>query len=701
MNSLQDLNDYSDSTLTFVDLRPSGVGFDRRPPLYATNLEVQFDGSLTAQCVPTIDITDIVNYDEADVRYRMTINNISGAGSAISLATLPAHMSSSVVGDVTTVSGFQTVADWEAVKTFNWLVPSSYTTNDLFWLEVEIIWYDNVLGADQSREWVVFDPDHYYYAQLESTATMSPTGRRFVGGEANLAAEFTFEEYNVQLNSEFTLNATSPYGFISIQAEADLSGAFTPSMTANATKRADVELDVAITMSTSADKLLGGNITLPVTSFTIDITATKIALFDTNWDETYYFDKNFDTDITETTAPTINDPWTSGDTPLADQPVYYVEISVDTGSIYSRHNFSTFFNGSFTILKETNTTTNPSAGEAYLMGSDTYSGALYYQSSTPTNFYQKHYSVNPTTSAFGVKEDINDWLAELVYLPNYNSTTDATATVKVWLLDFNDINLYDAPYQSLTIDETSSPDKTITFDINYSGTTGTIDDQILTLEATRLQGSGGATFINTPNVASYLYGQYDIFAISFGGGATGQSGGGGGGEYYTASGQTITHKAFLVGAPSDGGSDYDLKFGFTNTYQLYTDFTNAFDIQTLAHGENAVGTTGGDDATGTYTGGTGVTVGSYKAGGGGAGASSNGTSAADEYTPGDGGDGVVSSITGTAVEYGAGGAGVALSGISIQSTGDYLDPPQYGQGATRSDSSVGENGAVIIKYYAK
>lgn len=213
MNSLQELNNFGSTIVDFLDSRVSGVVFDRQYPLTAVDQEITIS-SITVEPEVGINIEEIINYQTADVRYRVTIQ--TGAvtpltGSSISWASLPSGATLTQVGDVYTISGIHSVADWEAVKNFTWTLPVAYASYPLWYLTVEIVYYDSDLAEDVIMDWVVYDDRFYWVAQLEGTATMSVIGGRESPAETILsaAASVTAELYlSVLFDSTMSADAT-------------------------------------------------------------------------------------------------------------------------------------------------------------------------------------------------------------------------------------------------------------------------------------------------------------------------------------------------------------------------------------------------------------------------------------------------------------------------------------------------------------
>jgi len=180
MNSLQELNTFGSETLDVLDNRPSGVKFNREYPLIAqdqtfTALVDPYGGQTFQSIGPGIEIVEIINYQTANVRYRVTIvpgSTTPLTGSAILFTpTLPSGASLTQVGNVYTISGIHSVSDWDQVKNFTWQLPSNFNTFPLWYLEVSVIYYDSALSQDVTKSWIAYDDRFYYIAELQAQAT--------------------------------------------------------------------------------------------------------------------------------------------------------------------------------------------------------------------------------------------------------------------------------------------------------------------------------------------------------------------------------------------------------------------------------------------------------------------------------------------------------------------------------------------------
>ena len=192
MNSLQQLNGYGQTSITITDDRFATVIFDRMPPLQARDKEQKIL-TTTVAVTPTIEITDIINYSTANVRYRVQISSKNNLLTSTSLAwpTLPGYMSVGTVGLVYTVTGFRSASDWTTARAFTWTLPADFATAyPKFWLDVKIIYFDEELGVDVEKDWAFYDLKFYEVADLQTAATVTAIPTHYKSTVCNLQSAF-------------------------------------------------------------------------------------------------------------------------------------------------------------------------------------------------------------------------------------------------------------------------------------------------------------------------------------------------------------------------------------------------------------------------------------------------------------------------------------------------------------------------------
>lgn len=194
MFSLSVLDTISSQSFDVDDQRPAGVKFNRNAPLRP----LDFVEDIISQQVtvnPGIEITEIINYELANVRYRIAINT---AGSPLLTDSylywsgpFTNNFTFAQDGNVTTVSGIQNVEDWNCLRQFQWNLPTNYSSCPCWFLEVSILYYDEASDEERSVDWMVYDPDNYYFAQLTSSFTSVTNGVKAKFATAHFSSAFS------------------------------------------------------------------------------------------------------------------------------------------------------------------------------------------------------------------------------------------------------------------------------------------------------------------------------------------------------------------------------------------------------------------------------------------------------------------------------------------------------------------------------
>lgn len=264
MNSLQELNNFANQPTDFIDARPAGVKFDREFPLTAEDQIITIN-TTTVVPQPGINIVEIINYQTANVRYRVKI--VTGqanplVGSTISWATLPSHITLTVSGSEYTLSGITSAKDWNAVKLFTWSLPFNYASYPLWYVTAEIIYFDETLNQEITRDWNIYDDRFYYVAQLNGTALLNNTYGVSYAIEIDLAANastyFNPEnklKFDAALTSSAAINCNIAVNGIVLLAYATVSVPLTlasKSASSNLTARASI----SCTITTSATNFI-------------------------------------------------------------------------------------------------------------------------------------------------------------------------------------------------------------------------------------------------------------------------------------------------------------------------------------------------------------------------------------------------------------------------------------------------------------
>lgn len=190
MNSFQELNSFSQTSLDVTDNRGSKVVFNRVSPLQPLDI-VGTISAITVSVAPGgNEIVDIINYATANTRFRVRITTGGSpalTGSTLNFGTLPAALTLTVSGGTYTISGITTVAQWNTIKYFVWNLPANFASCPLWYLDIAILYYDSARNEEMVIDWEMYDPRFYYIAKLTSQFTQTA----LVGNKKLVSASLT------------------------------------------------------------------------------------------------------------------------------------------------------------------------------------------------------------------------------------------------------------------------------------------------------------------------------------------------------------------------------------------------------------------------------------------------------------------------------------------------------------------------------
>ena len=300
MHSLSDLNTYSASQFEFADSRPSGVKFDREIDLVTDKiLDIT---TTTVTITPPVEIEEIINYQTANVRYKIEIipaGPITLIGSTITwFNSLPTGSHILINDSSYTVYGINSVADWNQIKNFHWNLPANYDSCSIWYLRISIIY--NINGVENSLVWNVYDKDHYYFCAIYSKSTMLTSFDRVNLFDANLTSDTSmYAESGPQYEMFSYINSTATLfldtGFATLTAKSTTSCS-------------------AVTIKRLTSNMLLTNI--------MNTDGTHVTYFNNLTSKTYL--KNHGNSIFELDPPSINATYLDGD-------LYYFKISSPDG----------------------------------------------------------------------------------------------------------------------------------------------------------------------------------------------------------------------------------------------------------------------------------------------------------------------------------------------------------------------------------
>lgn len=153
MKSLEELNQYALSPITYIDDRPAGVFFDRGATV---DQEITVNENTTFFFPYGIEIEDITQYDVAQMEYVIDLSVFDPDVVYISFptsVTLPSHITVTRVGNVFTISEIRNKADWDLVKTVR--VQPPFSVSGFKPLEGKLRWFAD--GQAVTRTEAVWD----------------------------------------------------------------------------------------------------------------------------------------------------------------------------------------------------------------------------------------------------------------------------------------------------------------------------------------------------------------------------------------------------------------------------------------------------------------------------------------------------------------------------------------------------------------
>lgn len=149
MKSLEELNQYALSPITYIDDRPAGVFFDRGATV---DQEITVNENTTFFFPYGIEIEDITQYDVAQMEYVIDLSVFDPQVVYVSFPsgiTLPSHISVTRVGNVFTISEIRSKADWDLVKTLR--VQPPFSVSGFKPLEGKLRWFADAQAVTRTE----------------------------------------------------------------------------------------------------------------------------------------------------------------------------------------------------------------------------------------------------------------------------------------------------------------------------------------------------------------------------------------------------------------------------------------------------------------------------------------------------------------------------------------------------------------------
>jgi hypothetical protein len=280
MKGLAQLNTFSQTSLDVVDLRPARAVFDLTFPLTPKDIILDVGVGLTYTVTPNVNITEIINYQTANVRYIVKPFLYS---SEITWDDLPEHLTLTVAsnGSSYTISGFKDESDWQAVKSFVLTLPSNYTNSPFWNLEVSVVYYNEIIEEDTVLNWEAYDPDYYWISRMTSSFSIAATGSKVKLLESALTASTSLTSTalrrrasSASVSSQFNLSAEAS------KLDSLMSSTFAFNSSAVIIGRGVSNVNSSASVSSSAVTVKGVNNVTGITRTYVSNNSTLI--FETN-----------------------------------------------------------------------------------------------------------------------------------------------------------------------------------------------------------------------------------------------------------------------------------------------------------------------------------------------------------------------------------------------------------------------------------
>ena len=291
MNSLTELNAVGASVLEVDDTRPATVLFDKDTRYADLDTEVTYTSNII-NFEPSINIEEIRNYASANARFRVEIITSGATPGTIDFGTLPTGITQSLSGSTYTLSGFKDYTQWDSVKNFTWTLPVDYTNEDLFYLKISIIYYDEDTNSEQTLSWFYYDNEFYYFSNLITKFSQTTTGNRLKIAQFIGTSRFTIDidalklgEVVVNASSSFNLSVDAIAANI-VTAESSMTSTFnqttdivrlkifSSSSTSRAITSIDIDRKAGLVASMLTRATISASLTAPPLEFVTNIIST-------------------------------------------------------------------------------------------------------------------------------------------------------------------------------------------------------------------------------------------------------------------------------------------------------------------------------------------------------------------------------------------------------------------------------------------
>lgn len=211
-STLEQLNTYSSTTITYTDNRPEGVRFNYPN---ARDITIQIDSQVT-QIQRSIDIVEIINPTLANVVVEIDVSAVSGA--TVQWSSIPSGVNV-VNGNTYTIYNIDSVSDWTAMMAGNIVLPATFFGS--FFYTCTVYYTDNGIRKNVNWQVGIFLPEAF----LVNESSLTCTGKRLRGTEIDLLSTSGLLQFffDAQFVNRFNLDVlTIAYNFV----DAEISSSF-------------------------------------------------------------------------------------------------------------------------------------------------------------------------------------------------------------------------------------------------------------------------------------------------------------------------------------------------------------------------------------------------------------------------------------------------------------------------------------------
>lgn len=270
MNSLEQLNDHSRTSVTVTDQRPAGVIFDRSKPTIDFDFvaEITYDGFPYYIEFDMVSIEEIPNWETAQCYYQVEVFSdepdlINDTGIFFDIVqggvTQQPPLAVTVQDNtdqlplpnaVIKVEYFKTKQEWIEFGqgNFQWIQPSINQLNTalLYFARVSLNWTDVETNSQQRIRWEIYDPEFYYDINMESEFTLIGNFNQTKSIVSNMISSFAFTSGSTGRKEAFA-NLVSTSTFVALSQNIALVAVFNLTsgsvVTTNITNMGDRQYD--------------------------------------------------------------------------------------------------------------------------------------------------------------------------------------------------------------------------------------------------------------------------------------------------------------------------------------------------------------------------------------------------------------------------------------------------------------------------